>query len=420
MASILILTLVFPPDNVSTAQIMAELALDLRQAGHFVRVLTTTPHFNDDPRAKQGQPLRNYLGRLIQKSVFNGIPVYHVRMPRKGPSRLVRILAWLGFHLVSTGYGLCLRSRPDVVFAPSPPLTIGVSAWILGCRYHVPFIYNVQEIYPDVAVHLGVLRNRLLIRAMLILEQFVYRKAIALTTISEGMRNRLLSKGVPAEKVHLIPNFVDVTELTPLPKDNDFSRTYGLHEKFVVSYAGNMGKTQGLEVLLQAAHLLNDDTGIHFLLMGDGSERNSLQQLGEALRLRNLTLLPSQPYSVMAQVYGASDLSFVSQAIGTHNDGIPSKVYRIMSCGRAVLAMSDPDSDLAYIVRESGCGAVAKPGDVVALTHVIRNASQSANEWRDRGKKGRAFVMAFNSRTCVNKRYIELIESLTNKRVSHG
>jgi colanic acid biosynthesis glycosyl transferase WcaI len=335
-------------------------------------------------------------------------------MPRKGTNKLWRIFAWFGFHVVSTGYGMAWRFRPDVVLAPSPPLTIGVSAWILGCRYRVPFIYNVQEIYPDVAVHLGALRNRFLIRSMLILEQLVYRRAAALTTISEGMRQRLLSKGVPAEKIHLIPNFVDVTELAPFPKDNEFSRTHGLHEKFIVSYAGNMGKPQGLEVLLQAAHCLGDEAGIHFLLIGDGSERASLQRLAATLQLRNLTLLPSQPYSLMAQVYAASDLSFVSQAIGTHSDGIPSKVYRIMSCGRAVLAMSDPDSDLAYIVKESGAGTVTAPGNAVALAQVIREAARSANEWRDRGAKGRAFVVAFNSRTCVSERYINLIESLTN------
>jgi colanic acid biosynthesis glycosyl transferase WcaI len=301
-----------------------------------------------------------------------------------------------------------------VILAPSPPLTIGVSAWILGCRYRAPFVYNVQEIYPDVAVHLGALRNPFLIRRMLALEQFVYRKAAVLTTISEGMRQRLLSKGVPAEKIHLIPNFVDVAEFEPLFKDNEFSRTRGLHDKFVVSYAGNMGKPQGLETLIQAAHCLRDEPGLHFLLMGDGSERESLRRLAARLQLRNLTLLPYQPYSLMAQVYATSDLSFVSQAPGTSSDGIPSKVYRIMACARAVLAMSDPDSDLAYIVKESGAGTVTPPGNAVALAEVIREAARSANEWRDQGAKGRAFVVAFNSRTCVSERYINLIESLTN------
>src|SRR5208283_3160889 len=106
MANLLLLTLVFPPDNVSTAQIMADLALDLKKAGHSVRVLTTTPHFNDDPQAKQRQSLKKHWTWLIQTSTFGGIPAYHVRMPRKSSNKLLRILAWAGFHLVSTIYGM--------------------------------------------------------------------------------------------------------------------------------------------------------------------------------------------------------------------------------------------------------------------------------------------------------------------------
>lgn len=414
MARILILTLVFPPDNVSTARIMADLAVDLRSAGHTIRILTTTPHYNDDPEAIGRQPLRAHLGWLIQKSTYEGIPVYHVWMPRKGRSKLLRIVAWFGFHAASTAYGMTCRFRPQVVLTPSPPLTIGVSAWALGCRYRVPFIYNVQEIYPDVAIHLGALKNRFLIRIMLIIERFVYARATALTTISEGMKQRLLNKGIPPEKVHLIPNFVDVTEFTPLSKDNEFSRAHGLHDKFVVSYAGNMGKPQRLETLLEAARLLRADPGIHFLLLGGGSEWEPLQQLAAELQLGNLTLLPAQPYSAMPQIYAASDLSFVPQAIGTHSDGIPSKVYRILSCGRVVLVMSDPDSDLARVAKESGAGIVTPPGDAAALAQAIRVAAGDANRLHECAEKGRAFVVEFYGRTSVSNRYINLIESLAN------
>jgi len=427
MARILLLTLVFRPDNVSTAQIMADLAKDLKDRGHSLFVLTTTPHYNDDPEAKSRQPLRYRWGFLLQESTFEGIPVVHVWMPRKGPNKLVRMLAWLGFHAVSTGYGLLSRFKPDVIVAPSPPLTIGVSAWILGLRHRAPFIYNVQEIYPDVAVHLGALGHPFLIRRMQQLEQFVYRKAAALTTISAGMRQRLLNKGVPPDKVHLIPNFVDVTEFEPSPKDNTFSRAQAFHDKFLVSYAGNMGKPQGLETLVHTAQLLRAEPDIHFLLMGDGSERESLGRLAASLRLSNLTLLPHQPYALMGKAYAAADLSFVSQVPGTSSDGIPSKVYRIMACARPVLACTDPGSDLARILSDAGAGMVVPPGDSHKLAEVIRGASRDRNTWRQMGLKGRAHVVTFYGRASVSDRYHELISSLCCwreealvRRATHG
>ncbi|MRS05405.1 glycosyltransferase WbuB, partial [bacterium] len=180
MARILILSLIFRPDNVSTAQIMGDLALDLKKRGHDVFVITSVPHFNDDAEALAAQPLDAYWGRLLKRSNYHGIEVLHTWMPRKGKNKLLRICAWLSFHGISTVAGLVSRFKPDVILTPSPPLTIAVSAWLLGMWHKCPFIYNVQEIYPDVAVNLGVLKNKFAIRCLQRLESFVYEKAQAL------------------------------------------------------------------------------------------------------------------------------------------------------------------------------------------------------------------------------------------------
>lgn len=413
MARILILSLIFRPDNVSTAQIMGDLALDLKKRGHDVYVITTVPHFNDDDEALAAQPLNTYWGHLLQSSNYHGIEVLHAWMPRKGENKLLRICAWLSFHGISTVVGLLSRFKPDVILTPSPPLTIAVSAWLLGMWHKCPFIYNVQEIYPDVAVNLGVLKNKFVIRSLQRLESFVYDKAQALAVISEGMAKHIRSKGISNDKIHIIPNFVDVEDFHPLSKNNDFSRRYGLADKFVVSYAGNMGAPQGLEILIEAAHLLQHESKIHFLMMGDGSERRSLVTMAHELGLTNMTFLAYQPYSLMAKAYAAADVSFVSQAPGTCNDGIPSKVYRIMACARPVIASTDADSDLACLVEKSEGGVIVQSGDAVALANAIQQAYLHRDIWLEKGQKARHFVLQNFSRTSISTLYHELISALS-------
>ncbi|MBM4331152.1 MAG: glycosyltransferase family 4 protein [Deltaproteobacteria bacterium] len=415
MANVLILSLVFRPDNVSTAQIMGDLALDLNARGHTVFVITTVPHYNEDAEALLHQPLHTYLGKLLQRSNYRGMEVLHGWMPRKGKNKLLRIVAWLGFHAISTLGGVLTQFKPDVILAPSPPLTIGVCAWLLGLRHNCPFIYNVQEIYPDVAVNLGMIRNSFVIKRLQTLEHFVYAKAAALAVISEGMANHIRAKGIPEEKIRVIPNFVDIEDFRPLPKDNKFSRQYGLHNKFVVSYAGNMGKPQELDKLIEAAHLLRHEFGIHFLMMGDGSERVSLIEQAQHLQLPNITFLPYQPYSSMAEAYAAADASFVSQAPGTSNDGIPSKVYRIMACARPVIACTDANSDLARLVIKADGGVVVDSGDAKSLSDAIWKAFVQRDVWLEKGLKARNSILRDYSRPTVSTLYHELITELQQR-----
>ncbi len=415
MANVLILSLVFPPDSVSTAQIMGELGTDLESRGHKVTVLTTSPHYNRDSEAESRQPIRNYWGPVLRKSDYCGIPVYHTFMPKKGKNVLLRLLAWGGFHQISIVAGMATVPRPDVILAPSPPLTIGICAWLLGKFHRAPFIYNVQEVYPDIAVRLGALRNTWLIGQFQRLESFVYRKAKIITVIAPRMRQRLLEKGVPPDRLEVVPNFVDINDLVPLPKDNGFSRRYGIQDKFVISYAGNMGPAQGLESFIEAAVLLRGELGIHFMMTGDGILKESLRERVTQLGLTNFTFLPYQPYSLMPQIYAASDVCLVPQATETGRDAVPSKVYRIMACARPVLAATDPESDLAHLIKDAGCGATILPGSASDLADVICDAYQDQARWKEMGQAGRFHVVGHYSRHAVTGRYHDLIQAVINR-----
>jgi len=407
--NLLFLTLVFPPDGVSTAHIMGDLTEDLARGGHAVSVFTTTPHFNRDPDAEGRQPRRHLWPVALQRSDFRGIPVYHTLMPRKGRSVALRLAGWAWFHAIATLAAVLITRRPDVIVVPSPPLTMAVSAWLVGLCRRAPFIYNVQEIYPDIAINLGALRNPLLIGALRRLERFAYRKAGAVTVIAPRMRDRLLERGVPADKVHVIPNFVNLDDLPRVAKDNPFSREHDLHEKFVVSYAGNLGPAQGLEAVLSAAELLREHGSIRFLLVGDGILGEALRQQRDERRLDNCVIVPYQPFARVPEIYGASDVCLVPQARETGSDAIPSKVYRIMACSKPVIGVTERDSDLAGLIHDAGCGAVVEAGNPEALAAVVLDASRDPLAWRQFGEAGRMHVSARYTRAVVSRQYSDLL-----------
>lgn len=410
------LSLLFPPDNVSTAHLMGDVCEDLAAQGHNVTIITTTPHYNRDPIAERAQPLRPYWGRLVQVSEFRGMRVLHTLMPRKGPSSVARVLAWALFHALSVIVGVVSVGRIDVLITPSPPLTMGVAAWLLGRLKRAPYLYAVLELHPDIAISLGLVRNRWIIRFLYALERFVYSRAAQLTVIAETMRARVIGKGVPADKVDLVPNFVDTSTQLATPRLNRFSRDHGLDDAFVVSYAGNVGPAQGLEALVDAAKMLSDVPRVRIVIVGGGILWQALARRIATERTDNVLLLPHQPLEAVPDIYGASDLCVVSQSPTTTSDAVPSKIYRIMGAAKPVLALTVPTSELATLVHESGCGEVVPAADAQAIAEAIRQAQHAPAAWRSRGEAGRAYAVAHYSRTSVTARYNTLVNMLTPER----
>ncbi len=408
------LTLVFSPDGVSTSTLVTALAVGLKSRGHDVRVLTSTPHYNFEPETRAEQPLRSKWGRLLFQSDCQGIPVLHASIPAKASRVGSRIFDYVRFHAITTIAGLTVLGRPDVIFAPSPPLTIGLGAWLLALRWRVPFIYNVQEIYPDVAVSLGVLRGRTVIRLLEVLEKFIYARAASVVTISERFLRKLIDKGVAPSKLLVIPNFVDTEGLQPGDRRNDFSARHQLDGRFVVLYAGNIGLTQGFETVLAAARQLEPFEDIVFVIVGDGARRSWLEnELARALQ-RNVLLLPYQAKSVVALMYASSNVCLVPLKRGTAQDTFPSKIYTAMAAGRAVVAAADAESETTHLVQSAGCGWAVPPDDPEALAAVLRDARLRPAEADARGRCGREYVAAHNSRNAVLEQYDRLVRRLAS------
>lgn len=412
MAKVLLLSLVFSPDGVSTSVLMSELAQELQQAGHELVVMTTTPHYNVEPEAVARQPLRQKWGKWLYQSDFHGIAVYHASIPVKGSRVGARLLDYLRFHAISTVAALRLAPQCDIILVPSPPLTIGMSAWLIRLLRRIPFIYNVQEIYPDVAVHLGVLENRTMIRLLEMLERFIYRQAHTITVISERFRERLLAKGVEGSKLVVIPNFVDTEFVAPGPRQNPFSAQHQLDNQFVVLYAGNIGLTQNFETILAAAQQLTDLPDVRFLVVGDGTRREWLvEQLAKGA-YPNVVLLPYQPRSVVPQIYATGDVCLVPLKRGTGKETFPSKIYTIMAAKRPVIAATDPDSELADLVNRADCGWAIPAEDVDALAQAVREAYVDHTQRQQKAEHGYRYVLAHHSRQAVVGQYDRLIRKI--------
>ena len=415
MARILLHTLVFAPDSVSTAFLMTDLARQLRGAGHEVTVLTTTPHYNLDPAALRQQPLRSRLFGLAAESTCDGVGVWHIRIPMKGARVLTRVLDYLYFHSAAIALGLALVRKCDVVITPSPPLSMGVVGWLLGAVRGIPSVYNVQEVYPDFAVNQGIIRNRTIIGLLKRLERFVYRRNTHIVTISDWFTRMLSARGVPAEKLSTIPNFVDTELYRPLPRANSFARENGLLDPFVVLYGGNVGLSQDWDSFLFAAESLSGHP-ILFVVVGNGVRSAWLEQEVSRRRLGNVRLLGYQSRGRMPEINASADLCTIPMKRGTTSDTFPSKIYTIMASGKSVLVQADPDSELQWLVTSQGCGRVAPPEDPAAYAGAVFKAFQERDLLSQEGERGRKLVQTVYSKEAVAAQYSGLIAQLIRSR----
>ena len=407
---ILLLTFYFAPDISANAVIVTELAEELAGLGHEVTVITAFPHYAGnviDPR---------YRGRLIQQDEHKGMRVIRTHLYTSPHKRrtLVRILSYISFNFLSTLAGL-FSGRQDMILAPSPPLTIGFSAYVISRVKRIPYVYNVQDIYPDVVIKLGLLKNPIGKPLFRILERFVYRNARHITVLSDGFRANLLGKDVPPQKLTIIPNFVDVDFIRPMHQNNSFRRHFGLEGQFVVLFAGNVGHSQDLEHVLECAALLQDRDHITFVIVGGGSRKQQLEHQARQMGLDNVHFIPFQPRQDVPKIYASADLALVTLREGIALDSFPSKTYTIMASGKPIIAAVDPGSDIWNLVQQAECGLCVGPEDPQALAEAIRTLYDDSALRKRLGRNGRKQVMQHYTRQVVSKQYHELLTSLTHK-----
>jgi glycosyltransferase involved in cell wall biosynthesis len=400
----------FPPELNGGATRASELARLWAQAGHDVTILTGFPNH------PSGRIPDTYRRRLFQEEFVDGYRIrrtYIYATPNKGFAK--RILNHLSL-MVSTVIGSVLKERPDVIIASSPPLFMGISGYLLSRLKRVPYVFEVRDLWPQQAIDLGMLQNRHIIRTMEALELFLYRHAAKVIGVTESTKRLLSERGVPAEKIDTIFNGTDLDQ----PASN--STLYEpaieslLEGKFVVSYIGTMGLSQGLAVILDAAKCLEEANPlVHFLLVGDGAERERLESLSRTLGLANVTFLPPQPRNQIPTLLAKSGATLVLlKDLPLFRSTIPSKIFEIMACGTPLIL--GVRGEARGIVQQSGAGICIEPENAGSLVEAVEMLCAQPHLCRQLAANGPKFVRDHFDRSHLASRYSDLLQQVALSR----
>ncbi len=401
----------FAPDTAPTGTVMTRIVDELVRLGHRVHVVTSLPWYRTHA-IEDG-----WTGRRVRRESTEWGSITRVDpFPGDDKSNLARrALGFIGYSALAGWAALRVgeRRRVDAVIAMSPPLTLGLTGWLVAKWRSAAMVFNIQDIFPDAAVTTGAITNRWVIAAAAWLERVSYRCADAVTVLSDDLRTNVVAK-LPrhrAATVHVIPNFVDTDAIAPAERDTPYRRDLGLGAQPVVMYAGNVGFSQSLDLVLAAASRLPD---VQFVINGEGAARDDLMARGA--HLANLHFAPYQPVERLAELLASADVHVVPLRRGLGNVSVPSKTYSILAAARPVVAAIDADTAVPHILESSGAGIVVPPDDEEAFVDAIVRLVDDPSGRRQMGSRGRAWVVANASPAAVGERYADLIATLATER----
>ncbi len=410
---ILIHSIAFSPDGVSTAYLYNDIARGFQQEGYEVVVLTTTPHYNVLQEELDKQPMcKRWMG-LLYESDFHGIKVLHVPQ-KKYKSTLLRIVGFVFWHIMSFVLGL-REKHVSAIISPSPPLTIGFINILIAKIKGAKVVYNVQEIYPDFLIEQGGLKSALIIRVLKGLERFVYNKSDAVTTIDEIFYQTIVSRFDDQSKLHIVPNFVDTQLYRPLSvEDLDLDKAiFKQNDHIKLMYAGNIGHAQDWEPLLMLAEQLKEES-FDFYVIGEGVMKSYVEMKVAELGLSNVFVLPYQPRQLMPQLLAFADLQYIFMSKEMEGHGFPSKVYTIMACAKPLLVCSGDSTPIVNFLKPIACSLLVTTLDTNDKVRIMADflRKQSKSSLKDLGENGLQEIQSTYTKEIVVNKYIAIIHDL--------
>jgi len=370
---ILVLSINYWPDETGIAAFNIWRCEYLAARGHQVTICTGPPYY---PEWRVPPP---YRGKLLQREQRNGVTILrswmYVPQVVNSKKRILHEASYLASSFARALSG----QRPDLIYAISPPLGLALTASALGSLWRVPFVFDVMDLQPDAAVELGMMKGQKLIDALYRIERLGYERAALVATITEGMRQRIVEKGIDPAKVVLFPPRADSGLYTLRERCNGeaFRQRHGLQGKFLVSHSGNMGVKQGLDVILEAAARSRQRPELHYLFVGDGAMRPQLEEQARVRQLGNVQILPLLPAEEFQQMLAATDIALITQQRIVSNIVFPSKTVTLLCAGCPVIASVNSESEVARAVLNSQAGVVVEPENADALFAAIDRLSSS-------------------------------------------
>lgn len=403
---ILLLTTYFPPDTGSAAHLFYELGTALVERGHDVTVLTGMPGYH-----AQGS-LARYEGQRRVEEMVNGMDVVRMATPKRSSDSLIGRALWQfggAFAFFLDGMRL---PRHDVAVLYSPPLPLGLTAWGWHKLRGIPFILNAQDLFPQSIIDLGLLKNPLGIWMLETMERFVYAHAPRITVHSPGNRDHVLRKGAAPEGVRVVPNWVDTDFIRPGERMNSFREEHDLGDDFIVSFAGVLGYSQDLDVVLEAADLLRDEDDVTWLIVGDGVEKARLWKKARDMALDNVRFVPMQPKERYPAVLHASDLGLATLHADVKTPVVPSKILSIMAAGLPVVAALPVSGDAPDLIEAGECGLCLPPEDPQALAQAVLKLYHDSTLCEILGRAGRRYAENHLSPEACIDQYESLLQEV--------
>lgn len=388
---------------------MTRIVAELVELGHTIHVVTAVPWYREH-RIEPG-----WTGRLIRTEHTEWGTITRVHpFPGVDKANLLRRAAgFVGFSALAGLAGLRAGGwfrRAKVVLAMSPPLTLGLTGWLVGLGHRAPLLFNIQDVFPDAAVKTGALSNRRLIAVAAWLERVSYRRSRAVTVLSDDLRDNLAAKlgAADADRVHVIPNFVDTDLIGPADRMTAYREALGIGDEPLVLYAGNVGFSQSVGLVVAAARACPH---ISFVINGDGAARRGLEI--EAHDVSNLHFVDYQPVERLAEVLASGDIHVVPLRAGLGDVSVPSKTYSSLAAARPVIAAIDAETEIPRLLRASGGGHSIAPDDPAAFIAAIQELASDLALARSIGAAGREWVMREASPSAVGFAYHQLIDTIS-------
>ena len=395
---LLVLNQYYWPGVEATAQLLTELCEALAEDLD-VTVVTGELHAQDE------EPRR---------SVRNGVEIVRVASTSFERSKLLSRASNYATYLTSALLRGLRGRRPDVVLCMTDPPIVANIALLVARRFRVPLVVISQDVFPEIAVQLKRLENPVLMGLLRGLVGSYLRRADTIVAIGETMRQRLVEKGAPAERMLVIPNWIDTARLGPLDKSNHWSRSWGVDEKFVVMHSGNVGHAQDLDSLIRAGTFLRDLDDLLIMIIGMGARHAELVALAELHEVDHVQFLYYQSREVLPQSLSAANVHVVGLAAGLAGYVVPSRLYGILAVSRPVIVAADSESETAQLVSEVGCGIVVPPGRPELLARAIRDSHDGKYDLKAMGTRGREWVEREADRSVAVRRYRDLLLGLAS------
>ena len=391
----------FAPDLAPTGVVMTRIVTELAARGHELHVVTSLPWYRNHA-IEQG-----WGGRLwrTEKTEWGSIIRVHP-FPGKSKSNLLRRA--IGFLAFS--YAVGIRSvhadgfpfKVDGVLAMSPPLTLGLTGWFTKIIRRAPLVFNIQDVFPDAAIQTGAISNKNIIAAAKWLERVSYQRSDAVVLLSQDLRTNIANK-IDAKhhhRLHVIPNFVDTVAITPQDRMTAYRNELGIGDQLVVMYAGNVGFSQSLNLVVEAAAKFPE---IAFVINGDGAARKKLQE--DCAQLANVHFGDYQPIERLSEVLATGDIHLVPLRTGLASVSVPSKSYSILAAGRPMLAAIDPNTEIPNMLQQSGAGVAVNPDNGPAFIEALGRLISNRDQLSEMGAKGRKWVETHASPASVAAQY---------------